>query len=136
MRKYFPALPRPRSAKDEISIKRGNFQLIWIELFCWWKLALWRNLVGIISPPRRDNFSHMNSPFKIAHLIKGYLLRQRCFYVSQNMYDHASHHVIDSIRRFHSVCFYKSFSISTKFWHPKIYFELTTLLNLVDNVTG
>ena len=62
MRKYFPAWPRFRSAVGEISIRRGYFQLIWTENFCWWKLALSQDLVEIISPPRRDNFSHMNRP--------------------------------------------------------------------------
>ena len=54
--------PRSRSAVGKISVRRGNFQLIWTEIFCCWKLALWWDFVEIISPPRRDNFSHMNSP--------------------------------------------------------------------------
>ena len=60
--KIFPARPRSRSAVGEISVWRGNFQLIWTEIFCWWKLPLWRDPVEIIIPPRRDNVSHMNSP--------------------------------------------------------------------------
>ena len=60
MRKNCIAWPRP--ALGEISVRWGHFQLIWTEIFCWWKLALWRDLVGMVSPPRRDNFSHMNSP--------------------------------------------------------------------------
>ena len=61
MRKFFPAWLRSRSVLDEVSVMRGNFQLIWTELFCWWKLALWRDLAEIIFPPRRHNSSHMNS---------------------------------------------------------------------------
>ena len=60
--KIFPAWSRSRWAVDEISVRRGNFQLIWTEIFYWWKLPLWRDLVGVISPPKRDNFSHVNSP--------------------------------------------------------------------------
>ena len=62
MRKYFPAWPRSRSAVGEILVRRGNFLLIWTKIFYWWKLPLWRDPAGIISRPRRDNFSHMNSP--------------------------------------------------------------------------
>ena len=39
-RKYFPACPRYRWAEDEISLRWENFQLIWTELFSWWKLGL------------------------------------------------------------------------------------------------
>ena len=59
MRKYFPAWPRYWSASGEMSVRRG----IWNEFFCRWKLALWRDLVEIIFPPRLNNFSHMNSPW-------------------------------------------------------------------------
>ena len=72
-------------------------------------------------------------------LIKGYLLRQRRFYVSQNMYDHASHHVIGSILGVFTLFVSKSRSVFQQNFgscHPKIYFELTMLLNLVNNVTG
>ena len=55
MRKCLPAWPRSRSAIDEISVRWGNFQLIWIEHFCSWKLALCRDLVEIIFPSKRDN---------------------------------------------------------------------------------
>ena len=64
MRKYFPAWPRSRWVVGEISVRRGNIQLIWTEPFCWWKLALWQDLVGIISPSRWNNFSHRNSPLE------------------------------------------------------------------------
>ena len=75
MRKYFPAWPRPRFAVGKITLRLGNFQLILIELFCWWKLALWWDLVGIIFTSRRDNFSHMNSPLQAFG--KGNLKRYR-----------------------------------------------------------
>ena len=78
MRKYFPAWPRSRSAVSEVSVRRGNFQLIWIKTFYWWKLALWRDLVGIISPPRWDNFSHMNSPYDYEKTLWKELRQPRC----------------------------------------------------------
>ena len=70
MRKYFPAWPRCRSAVGEISIRRENFRLIWTKIFYWWKLPLWKDLVGIVSSPIRDNFSHMNSPWRLFILRK------------------------------------------------------------------
>ena len=41
----------------------GKLQLIWIEIFCWWKLALWQNLVEKIFLPKRDNFCHISRTF-------------------------------------------------------------------------
>ena len=40
MGKYFPAWPRTRWTGGVISAGRGDFQLTWMELFCWWKLGL------------------------------------------------------------------------------------------------
>ena len=37
--KIFPRLTGSRSAVGEILVRQGNFQLIWIELFCCWKLG-------------------------------------------------------------------------------------------------
>ena len=58
----------PRLAEISVSYREdlgyaGKLQLIWIELFCWWKLVLWQDLVEIIFPPKRDNFCHINSTF-------------------------------------------------------------------------
>ena len=55
------AWTRSRWAGHEISVRRGNFQLIWFEFCCCWKLGLWRDLFEINYPWSRDNFFHMNS---------------------------------------------------------------------------
>lgn len=51
MRKHFSAWPKSWSAVSKISVRLGNFQLIWYNFCWWWKLGLWRNLVENIHTP-------------------------------------------------------------------------------------
>ena len=56
-----PAWPNSRSAVDKISVRRETFSSYELNFFVD-ENYITADLVVIISPPRRDNFTHMNSP--------------------------------------------------------------------------